>query len=86
MSQRREPGDYLFGMAFRRKSYSAPGKTWDHDHCAFCWAKFADFEGDEILHEGYASVENAKWRADYHWICPSCFDEFEEKMQLTVVE
>src|SRR5688572_1093398 len=32
---------------------SRPG--WDHDHCEFCWAKFAAFNLPDILHEGYTT-------------------------------
>jgi len=66
---------FLKGVALRRKKYSAPSKEWDHDHCAACWARFAEFDGPEILHEGYATTVESKWGADYHWVCPTCFTE-----------
>ena len=43
----------------------------DHDHCAFCWAKFA--EASDCLHEGY-STENR-----YYWVCEECFHDFKER-------
>lgn len=33
---------YLQGITLTWKRYRAPSATWDHDHCAFCWAKFVD--------------------------------------------
>jgi hypothetical protein len=33
--------------------YTAPSPEWDHDHCAGCWATFAQFDGPEILHRGH---------------------------------
>jgi hypothetical protein len=61
------------GVRFRRKHYTRWSETWDHDHCVACWAKFAEFDGPDILHEGYATCEDYKYGADYDWICPSCF-------------
>lgn len=43
----------------------------DHDHCAFCWEKFADFDG--CLHEGYSTLDR------YHWICKACYADFKER-------
>ena len=45
--------EYLQGATFRLAKYKAPSADWDHDHCSGCWAKFADFDGTDILHEGY---------------------------------
>ena len=44
---------WLQGCTFRLVKYHAPSDDWDHDHCNGCWAKFADFHGPDILHEGY---------------------------------
>jgi hypothetical protein len=75
----------LKGVVLRRKKYSAPRKDWDHDHCLACWAKLAEFDGPEILHEGYATTAESKWGADYHWICPTCFTELRDVMNWTEV-
>ena len=34
---RNEPD--LVGAALVWQQYHRPSETWDHDHCAFCWAK-----------------------------------------------
>jgi len=49
---RAETSEFIRGERLCRKKYRAPSKEWDHDHCAACWAKFAEFEGLEILHAG----------------------------------
>ena len=42
----------------------------DHDHCEFCWDKFAHYP--ETLHQGYTTADN------YYWICPDCMNDFKE--------
>ena len=58
---------YLRGATFRLVKYQAPSADWDHDHCSGCWAKFADFDGTDILHEGYvaASPHEGKPEPDF---------------------
>ncbi len=51
--------------------------TWDHEHCAFCWARFSDFSGD--LHEGYCTESSNSSRAD--WICPECYNDFKDRFR-----
>jgi hypothetical protein len=34
--------DYLLGATLQLKAYRMWSEKWDHDHCAFCWAKFLD--------------------------------------------
>ena len=41
---------------FRFTKYRAPSQKWDHDHCEGCWAKFAEFDGPGVLHEGYVTA------------------------------
>jgi hypothetical protein len=48
---REEP--WMYGARFRWVSYRAPSDDWDHDHCALCWAKFMDGDGEDVLREGY---------------------------------
>lgn len=45
------------GKAFRFVEYRALSPEWNHDHCEGCWAKFSDYDGPEILHEGYVYAE-----------------------------
>lgn len=76
----------LEGVRFRRKRYVRRSETWDHDHCAACWATFAEFDGPDILHDGYATCEDYKHGADYDWICGSCFADLREIMGWVEVE
>lgn len=65
----------LRGYTLYFQPYSRWSDEWEHDHCTACWAKFAEFDGPEILHEGYATGEDYPKGARYAWICPSCFAE-----------
>jgi hypothetical protein len=74
------------GGGFTSEEIQCPSKEWDHDHCSACWATFADIEGPEILHEGYATTADYKLGADYDWICPTCFAELRDVMNWTEVD
>lgn len=73
---------YLQGVTLVRREYRryAPNAEWDHDHCAFCSAKFMVEDHPDVLHEGYATLD------DYHWICPTCFESFREKFCWALAE
>ena len=51
---------HLQGAVFRYAKYKAPAIDWDHDHCNGCWAKFAEFDETDILHEGYVTAKLCK--------------------------
>ncbi len=71
---------YLTGVTLRWQEYRAPRPDWDHDHCAFCWAKFMEGAEPEIQHAGYATVDRT------HWVCKQCFTDFQERFKWKVVE
>jgi hypothetical protein len=72
---------YLAGAELCWKPYRHYSEAWDHDHCEFCWAKFAEPGSlPEALHAGYATPD------DYRWICKACFDDFCERFEWIVVE
>lgn len=86
---------YLQGATLVRKRYRTYSDTWEHDHCAFCWAKFMDPElsaehrkqvagHPEILTEGYATTDAHPRGSDYHWICEGCFEDFKDRFEWTV--
>lgn len=62
--------------------------VWDHDHCHFCRDGFSErYEGDR--REGWtapgpAGLPPAEWQADYHWVCPECFERFRAHFGWTV--
>lgn len=73
---------YLIGLSLVHKKYRRylQNSEWDHDHCAFCWAKFMVEDCPDVLHRGYATTD------EYHWICEKCFEDFKEKFDWKVVE
>lgn len=58
------------GIVLRYRHWAAVGRN-DHDHCAFCWDKFAADEG--CLHEGYCTETGSDW------ICKVCYNDFKER-------
>tara|TARA_Y100001935_G_scaffold246220_1_gene240670 strand:+ start:471 stop:728 length:258 start_codon:yes stop_codon:yes gene_type:complete len=65
--------EYLKGVILIKKKYSQPNENWDHDHCEFCWDKFAEENLiPTALHEGYVSQDGK------NWICENCFQDFKE--------
>lgn len=79
-----------------RQPYRAHSPAWEHEHCAFCWAKFMDpnfsedhrsfiAEHPEILTEGYTTTAEHPHGAERHWICPACFDDFAARFAWRVV-
>ena len=68
---------YLAGAQLSLRRYKAYREGWEHDHCAFCWAKFSEAEDD--LNEGYATPD------EYHWVCTRCYLDFKDKFEWTLV-
>jgi hypothetical protein len=66
---------HLKGLRLQFRRYTRWSETWEHDHCSACWAKFAEFDGPDIQHEGYATGDDYKYGAGYDWICCDCFDD-----------
>ena len=44
------------------------------DHCACCWAKFAEFDAPDIQHEGYTTADR------YNWVCEGCVTDLKDEM------
>ena len=73
----------LRDVSFVRKPYREYRPGWDHDHCAGCWTKLAEpelIQGDDIVHEGYATTSAYEMGAEYVWVCVTCFQLFREDM------
>jgi hypothetical protein len=88
---------HLREAALTWKRYHARRETWDHDHCAFCWAKFMDPDlskdgrrvieaNADVLTEGYATTAEHERGPDYHWICRRCFEDFSDLFRWRVVK
>ena len=73
--------EFLAGttLVHRRYQRYRPNPTWEHDHCAFCWAKFMVEDQPDTLHEGYSTPD------EYHWVCEQCFHDFQEQFHWRVV-
>jgi hypothetical protein len=74
----------LRGVRLRFQPYTRLSESWDHDHCAACWVKFAEFDGADIQHEGYATCEDFPRGARYEWVCSACFADLKDDMGWTV--
>jgi hypothetical protein len=81
---------YLQGVTLEWVPYRRWNASWDHDHCSFCWVKFAEagatspkvFEPStpsEARVEGYATVDLPDRPDHYFWICKPCFDDFKDR-------
>jgi len=64
------------GVTLEWAQYEIYRPDWDHDHCTFCNAKFSLASGD--LHAGYRTPDS------YHWVCASCFGDFESQFAWVV--
>ncbi len=67
----------LYHIPFRPLS-----EQWDHEHCVFCWEKFARLDG--CLQEGYCTSPQNNRSA--FWICPACYEDFKAMFGWTVRE
>jgi hypothetical protein len=72
---------HLKGQRLRFRRYTRWSDTWDHDHCAACWARFAEGEEPDIQHEGYVTGDDYPKGAGYDWVCKQCFTDLREDMQ-----
>lgn len=77
---------HLKGLKLQLRRYTRWNESWDHDHCAACWAKFAEFDGPNIQHEGYATDDDYPKGACYEWVCQACFDDLKDDMQWSAAE
>jgi len=73
--------EHLKGQRLHFRRYRRWSDTWDHDHCAACWAKFTEDGDADIQHEGYATGDDYRLGAAYDWVCRSCFEDLKEEMQ-----
>jgi hypothetical protein len=87
---------YLKDAELTWRRYRARSDTWEHEHCAFCWAKFMDPEYSdghrrfiedhpEVLTAGYTTTTAHERGEGYNWICADCLDDFAEAFNWRVV-
>jgi hypothetical protein len=77
----RNQEEYLASATLVRRRYRQYERNpnWDHDHCDFCGETFS-LKDPQAIREGYSTVD------EYHWICPSCFEDFKTRFRWTVVD
>ena len=68
---------YLKGVELCWATYKPYRVDWDHDHCSFCWRKFAIQGGD--FTEGYMTKDA------YYWICKDCYGDFNSMFDWKIV-
>jgi hypothetical protein len=66
------------GASFSFTKYVAPCEDWKYDHCAGCWAKFAEYDGPGILHEAYVTSMN---RGALIFVCTRCFNQCRDALE-----
>jgi N-acetyltransferase len=82
--------EFLAGAVLARRRYHARSASSEHEHCAFCWAKFMDpefspehrrfvAENPDVLTEGYTTTHAHPDGEGVRWICEPCFNDFRER-------
>ena len=66
----------LHGLTLVHQPWKPANPRNDHDHCEFCWDKFANCDG--CLGEGYSTEDRESW------ICDECFSDFKERFKWKV--
>ena len=64
---------FLRGAILHWAQWHPPRPEWDHDHCEFCFAKFAEDSQPEVLHAGYTTAD------EYHWVCQTCVEDYQKQ-------
>ncbi len=64
---------YLSSVTLEWADWQPSRPEWDHDHCEFCFAKFAGPELPDTLHAGFTTSDR------YRWVCQQCFADFHER-------
>jgi hypothetical protein len=72
---------HLMGLTLHFREWLRPRPDWDHDHCAACGVKLADFDGPDIQRSGYATGDDYPKGAGYDWICADCFRDLKDAMK-----
>src|ERR1700687_476433 len=75
---------HIRGVTLWKSTYIQFSADWNHDHCAGCGARFAEFDGPDILREGYTTGPDYKKGARYEWVCEQCFSDLKDEMGWSV--
>ena len=69
---------YLTAVTLVHQPWKPANPKNDHDHCEFCWDKFAEY--DDCLHAGYSTTNR------HYWVCESCFNDFRHRFNWRLKE
>src|SRR5262249_35125617 len=71
---------YLEAATLVRRVYRPlpPQPDSNHDHCDFCWAKFAATSESDVLTEGFCTLDESRW------ICARCVADFAARVGWTL--
>ena len=77
---RADNAKHLRGLSLHRRRWTRPRYDWDHDHCAGCFAKFAESDEPEIQRGGFTTGADHKHGTGYAWVCVQCFADLQNEM------
>ena len=81
----------LVGAALVWREYHRPSESWDHDHCAFCWATVTDYPNaaaddlkaaftDDVPQPPSPQPADPKFvhapAGSRKWVCPTCAEAY----------
>lgn len=81
----------LVGAALVWREYHRPSESWDHDHCAFCWATVTDYPNaaaddlkaaftDDVPQPPSPQPADPKFvpapAGSRRWVCPTCAEAY----------
>jgi hypothetical protein len=69
--------DYLQGLRLRWLPYKQPSAAWDHDHCEFCWQRFAE-PASHYTDAKFIGYVTSNGGPDW-WICEKCANDLKER-------
>jgi hypothetical protein len=70
---------FLAGVTFHWSEWRQSSPEWEHDHCAFCWAKFMETALPGVLGAGYTTADTS------YWVCATCFKDFRARFAWKLV-
>ena len=83
----RDQEEYLSEEILIKKNFKSklpkedPYYSGDHYHCEFCWRRFMENCGGDLdcSSEGYCTLDESIW------ICETCFNDFKDMFNWTVL-
>jgi hypothetical protein len=60
--------------------YTQPSPDWDHDHCEFCFRRFAEPSAgyNDSVETGYTTPDR------FNWICRGCVEKYKDRFNWVV--